>query len=57
MKEKGKRGHPVVVHNRKNINLALPAEMYAAIPGNRTEYIREATKRRMVEDGLIKEDV
>lgn len=36
------------------IVLRISPEMYAAIPGNRTAYIRDATKRQMVEDGLLK---
>lgn len=35
------------------IVLRISPEMYAAIPGNRTAYIRDATKRQMVEDGLL----
>lgn len=37
------------------IVLRISPEIYAAIQGNRTAYIRDATKRQMVEDGLLKE--
>jgi hypothetical protein len=36
------------------IVLRISPEMYAAIPGNRTAYIRDATKRKMADDGLLK---
>jgi hypothetical protein len=51
--EKHKRGrkHSGMI----KIVLRISPEMYAAIPGNRTEYIRDATKRQMVEDELLKE--
>lgn len=50
--EKRKRGrkHSGMI----KIVLRISPEMYADIPGNRTEYIREAIKRQMVEDGLLK---
>jgi hypothetical protein len=52
MTEKHKRGrkHSGMI----KIVLRISPEMYAAIPGNRTAYIRDATKRQMVEDGLLK---
>jgi len=54
LSEKQKRGrkHSGMI----KIILRIFPEMYAAIPGNKTAYIRDATKTRMVEDGLLKEN-